>query len=591
MRKIVILKENDEKNELTEKIKNELENNFEIKEILPKDLLRMDYDLLIIFGEENFVKNYENLSKISISIDPKNLSSNIKIGDLVIETEAQDIPKYIKLIQYITASRFFPDIVFYNSTLENDWPWYTQDRTIEEITKTSLKDFKDNPYIWRTRINPQHIEKVKKRKTFLLSDSKYEFLFQLQNPDGKYIWLLSKEIYLPQIKKTAGVLIDIDSIKRILDKHTINLKMDFLHEFLSVTNHQINNTLASVIGYIDVLDKKISKYSDFYSEFIELNNSIKKLIEIINRYTMFSNRVILKKEKINLCEMIDQIKDVIRLVIRKDIKGIIRIDEKNLIIESDPITIQQIIYGLCAYISEFIVNDGELIITLRKEQKNIIFSVSDFKTSTQDFAVINIAGRCREEDLKNMREIYFNLSYSEMKIYSYFSLPSIEKNIEKLDGWLKIDKLDDFLFFEVKIPLYNPIDQSKEVKKTISNTNKTKKILLCEDDEGLRKFVERILKENGYIVISCSKLSEMASIIQNYDVDLIFTDIELVDGDSFEIVSQIKNNYPNIKIIFNSGYVDDKSRWYDIEKKGFKFMQKPYTIRELINTIEEELNN
>ncbi|MCX7905471.1 MAG: response regulator [Elusimicrobiales bacterium] len=594
MEKVLILKEKKDVSDFLENLKRDLVNNFEVNETTPKDLLKLDYDILIIFGSESFIKEYEEFSSLVVSINSETNVIYIKNENIKFRVEnIYNLVGYIKILQNIDAKKFFPEIVFYSSNLEIDWPWYLKNRTIEKILNIPFKNFRDDPYLWKTRINPQHIERVKKRKMFLLSDSKCEFMFQIQDYEGKLVWFLSKEIYIPSLSKTAGLLINIDNIKKTIDKQTINLKMDFLHEFLSVTTHQINNFLSSIIGYLEVIDKKINKYPEISNEFNELNNSIKKLIEVVNRYTMFSNRIIFKKEKINISELIDYVKEVIRLVIRKDIKGIIRIDEKNLFVEADPIILQQIIYGLCAYLSEFIIDGGELIISLRREEKIIISSVSNLETSARNFAVINIAGRCNSYDLKNLKDLYFIINNTDTeKIYSYFSFQSIEKNIEKLGGWLKIDKLEDFLFFEFKIPLYDvekSLVERIQYQKVLSH--KVKKILICEDDEGLRRFVERILKENGYLVVSCSKINEMINILKNENIDLIFTDIELEDGNSFDLINRIKMSYPQIKIIFNSGYVDSKSRWYEIEKKGFKFIQKPYTIRELINTIEEELNN
>jgi len=46
-----------------------------------------------------------------------------------------------------------------------------------------------------------------------------------------------------------------------------------------------------------------------------------------------------------------------------------------------------------------------------------------------------------------------------------------------------------------------------------------------------------------------------------------------------------------IQIIFSSGYLDDKSRYQEIQKRGYKFIQKPFEADALLGLIKEALDN
>ncbi|MFC2155053.1 hypothetical protein ACFLRB_01000 [Acidobacteriota bacterium] len=47
---------------------------------------------------------------------------------------------------------------------------------------------------------------------------------------------------------------------------------------------------------------------------------------------------------------------------------------------------------------------------------------------------------------------------------------------------------------------------------------------------------------------------------------------------------------PKLKIVLTSGYPGQKSQWADINKKGYIFIQKPFTLTSLLLCIKEALN-
>jgi DNA-binding NtrC family response regulator len=45
----------------------------------------------------------------------------------------------------------------------------------------------------------------------------------------------------------------------------------------------------------------------------------------------------------------------------------------------------------------------------------------------------------------------------------------------------------------------------------------------------------------------------------------------------------------NLKVLLSSGYTDHKSQWPRIQEKGYRFLQKPYTLTELLTVLREVL--
>jgi len=73
--------------------------------------------------------------------------------------------------------------------------------------------------------------------------------------------------------------------------------------------------------------------------------------------------------------------------------------------------------------------------------------------------------------------------------------------------------------------------------------------------------------------------------------DLVFTDVVLPDTDGLELVEQIKKIKPDIKILLTSGYTDQRSQWPEIRDKGYHYLQKPYTLHDLLRSLTEALGS
>jgi two-component system cell cycle sensor histidine kinase/response regulator CckA len=114
-------------------------------------------------------------------------------------------------------------------------------------------------------------------------------------------------------------------------------------------------------------------------------------------------------------------------------------------------------------------------------------------------------------------------------------------------------------------------------------------ILFVEDEEPIRRITEKMLKDNNYIVYSVDSAERALEICKREcgNLNLLLSDVVLPGMSGVELVEQVNEYYPELKIILSSGYADEKSQLEIIEKKGYKFIQKPYTPAILLRIIRE----
>jgi len=111
-------------------------------------------------------------------------------------------------------------------------------------------------------------------------------------------------------------------------------------------------------------------------------------------------------------------------------------------------------------------------------------------------------------------------------------------------------------------------------------------ILLAEDEALLRELGETILTQAGYTVLTVYRRDEVISLLESYSepVDILLTDVVMPEISSRELIALVQARWPNIQVIYMSGYSSDDLT--DIDHKA-AFLQKPFTPAELMATIRK----
>ena len=115
------------------------------------------------------------------------------------------------------------------------------------------------------------------------------------------------------------------------------------------------------------------------------------------------------------------------------------------------------------------------------------------------------------------------------------------------------------------------------------------RILLIDDEAGIRKMFRRHLEKAGYQVFDAGNCDEALELLQRQEVDLILLDIIMPKKDGVFCLGEIKKEYENIPIIMVTG-VDNILTGVEVMKKGaFDYIVKPIKRDDLIKAIENAI--
>lgn len=114
-----------------------------------------------------------------------------------------------------------------------------------------------------------------------------------------------------------------------------------------------------------------------------------------------------------------------------------------------------------------------------------------------------------------------------------------------------------------------------------------KKILVVDDDEDILEVVKWILTSHGFDVHTHPTGLNVPEVVMKYVPDIILLDIRLPGKSGTEVCKELKQTYPTPIILF-SAHIKEAQALAICHADAF--IQKPFEMKQLVNTINLHLN-
>jgi len=118
-------------------------------------------------------------------------------------------------------------------------------------------------------------------------------------------------------------------------------------------------------------------------------------------------------------------------------------------------------------------------------------------------------------------------------------------------------------------------------------------ILLVEDEASVRKAVRVILRRSGYTVLEAAGPGEALLLAerQKKPVHLMITDVVMPHMRGPELARKLAARYPEMKVLYVSGYTDNAIVHHGVLDPGLNFLSKPFSLEDLLKKIRQVLGD
>jgi len=115
------------------------------------------------------------------------------------------------------------------------------------------------------------------------------------------------------------------------------------------------------------------------------------------------------------------------------------------------------------------------------------------------------------------------------------------------------------------------------------------RILVVEDEPGVRDFVKRGLLSVGYDVTAVDDATQALEQLARGGYHLMLTDIVMPGMDGIALSLKAAKEYPGLKILLMTGYANERQRAHNLETLIHTVLPKPFSLKALISAVEQAL--
>jgi DNA-binding NtrC family response regulator len=117
----------------------------------------------------------------------------------------------------------------------------------------------------------------------------------------------------------------------------------------------------------------------------------------------------------------------------------------------------------------------------------------------------------------------------------------------------------------------------------------SKKILIIDDEEGVRESLKLILGDNYNLIVTDSGQQGLACLENSKDIGLALLDIKMPKMDGFEVLKKIKEKHPSVKVIMITGYRSVETAAEAVRLGACGYIIKPFKADEILNIVKKNI--
>jgi two-component system, cell cycle sensor histidine kinase and response regulator CckA len=421
---------------------------------------------------------------------------------------------------------------------------------------------------------------------------------EIRNADGRFYTLMTKIRLLTDKsgnKQIVGTIRDITEHKRLQAQFAQSQKMEAIGVLAGGIAHDFNNLLTVIKGYAELLLEEIHPDDPMRQDLKHIETAGQHGASLISQLLAFSRKQILQPEVINLNQIIMELCTMLRRVIGEDIKLETMADAELGLINADPGSIQQIVMNLAVNARDAMPKGGKLTIeTANANLDNAYFQGHPVvKPGPYVMLTISDNGIGMDTDTQNhLFEPFFTTKVQGKG--TGLGLSTVYGIVRQSNGFISVhSEIGKGTTFKIYFPRTESDALRLESESALeSKIGGAETVLVVEDERAVRSLASRILQCRGYNVIEASDGNEALQMAREFagGIDLLLTDVVMPGMNGKELVSQMKEIRPGIKSLFISGYTNDAIVNHGILDPDVNFLQKPFTVEDLMRKVHETIN-
>jgi CheY-like chemotaxis protein len=352
--------------------------------------------------------------------------------------------------------------------------------------------------------------------------------------------------------------------------------------------------LTIIIGYSDLLLTQHSESDPARELLKEIQKAGDRASSLTRQLLAFSRKQVLAPKVLSLSASIGELEKMLRRLIGENIELHTELQPNLDMVKVDPGQVEQVILNLAVNARDAMPDGGSL--TLRTANRCLDATYAQIYPEVTPGAYVELTvtdtGCGMDENIKgHLFEPFFTTK--DVGKGTGLGLATVYGIVMQSEGHLTVESaVGQGTTFHIYFPRMRAIEPALPSQvREMETPGGTERILLVEDDAGVRGLARLVLRRRGYTVLEARDGMEALAIASDYpgSIDLLITDVVLPGMNGRELAASLVSGQPGLKVLYMSGYTDDEVLRLGILEKDVPFLQKPLTPGSLARKVRDVL--
>jgi len=396
----------------------------------------------------------------------------------------------------------------------------------------------------------------------------------------------------------VAVLTDATQLKTLENQFVQSQKMQAIGQLAGGIAHDFNNFLTAISGHCDLLLLRHDQGDADYSDLVQINQNSNRAAALVGQLLAFSRKQTLRPEIVDMRDTLADLTHLLNRLVGEKVNLTLGHDPILKSIRADKRQLEQVLMNLVVNARDAMPKGGE--IRIETESRTITDPTKHERVTVPagEYVIVRVLDQgtgISPDMLQKVFEPFFTTKRTGDG--TGLGLSTAYGIVKQSGGYIFVDsKLGEGTCFTLLFPVADKITITSAPeaapKKDMSANFGEGVVLLVEDEAPVRAFASRALRLRGYTVLEADSAESTLKILEDEGlaVDLFVTDVVMPGKDGPSWVKEALVMRANVRVVFVSGYAEDKFDDTTNVISNAVFLPKPFSLNDLTDTVHQQLN-
>jgi two-component system, cell cycle sensor histidine kinase and response regulator CckA len=372
-------------------------------------------------------------------------------------------------------------------------------------------------------------------------------------------------------------------------------KMEAVGRLAGGIAHDFNNLLGVIIGYSELLEERLGQNDPLRPKAEQIKKAGQRAASLTRQLLAFSRQQMFEPKVLDLNAVVADALNMLQRLIGEDIE-LVTVPAPELgRIKADQGQIEQIIMNLAVNARDAMPEGGKLTITTVNAELDEVYARQHpvVPGSYVMLAVSDTGCGMDQETQAHIFEPFFTTK--EKGKGTGLGLATVYGVVKQSGGYIWVYSEPGLgSTFKIYLPrIEDTVTASDPGKGGQETARGWETVLLVEDEQSLRELAHELLEDDGYTVLEAANGADAIRVAEQHQgpIHLLMTDVVMPGIDGRKLAGRMTRSYPELKVLYMSGYTDDAIVHHGVLDPGIALLQKPFTRATLTRKLREALGD